>query len=450
MPKKLPYVGVYFYERPNGRFVVQFKRPGLPGKKTITLTATSEALAYSEAVEFGRRFEVGAFNPWTDRIDSPLLADETQRFLEHNSGLSTNTLRERRIVLEAFSRSVAKNIEARGVTSKHVERFCLAPHLKPSTQKGYLSKVRSFFNWLKKEGYLRDNPCIAVKEPRVPRNLPEYLSREEVGALVAQAELDALLSAAPGWMPDAIRLAVSTGLRRAELCALRWCDVDFPGRNIYVRGYESGRRRHRTKSGHDRRAPMLPISFDVLVRLADLRKNENEDETVLVSSRAGPLDPGFLGRKFSQLRRRVGLRKEYSFHTLRHTFASWLVSEGVPIRHVQEYMGHADMKTTMIYAHLVEEHSISRAAAAMRPLDEYVDPVSRRGDESVPVEHELKISGQQWIPVDSEGVQHLLQKQSPKTENALSDNRKGVSRGAEHRARTGDLNLGKVALYQLS
>lgn len=176
-------------------------------------------------------------------------------------------------------------------------------------------------------------------------------------------------------MPDLIRVAIGTGFRRAELCALRWRDVSFEEGRVYARSYvrkdTAGNvlYEHRTKSGHDRAISLLPLARGALERLHASRTNEDEDETVFLGGRSGgPLFGNFVGEEFREQRKRAGLPKRFTFHTLRHTFASWLVTEGVPLRHVQEYLGHASIQTTMRYAHLVEDHAHQVAAAAMSGL----------------------------------------------------------------------------------
>ena len=70
MSKKLPYEGCYLYQRKSGSFYVQFRQRGRRNKKTLTLKARTEALAFAEAVEWGRKFEAGLFDPFVDRVET--------------------------------------------------------------------------------------------------------------------------------------------------------------------------------------------------------------------------------------------------------------------------------------------------------------------------------------------------------------------------------------------
>lgn len=372
MSKKLPFEGVYLYQRASGSFYVQFRRRGSRYKKTITLKARTEALAFAEAVELGRLYEAGLFDPFTERTESITLTDAVRRWVEHDASLSQHTIRERRITLERFARGLPRSFEPRDVTARHVEAFVHDRSLKPSTAQGYYSKVRAFFNWLKSEGYVRESPMGEVAEPKVKRRSPVYLSKEQARTLIEAAEADVLLKEAPVWMPDLIRVAIGTGFRRAELCALRWRDVDLESSRVYTRPYvrRVGGKvvfEHRTKSGHDRAVPLLPVAREVLERLHAERANEDEDETVFLS-RGEPLRGNFVGQTFRRQRERAGLPERFTFHTLRHTFAAWLATEGVPLRHIQEYLGHASIQTTLVYSHLVEDEAHAIAMRAMSPL----------------------------------------------------------------------------------
>ena len=172
-----------------------------------------------------------------------------------------------------------------------------------------------------------------------------------------------------------IRVAIGTGFRRAELCALRWRDVSFDEGRVHARSYVRKDAagtvvyEHRTKSGHDRAVPLLPLAREAFERLHAARTNEDEDETVFQGGRSGGLLLGnHVGEEFREQRERAGLPARYTFHSLRHTYASWLVTAGVPLRHVQAYLGHASIRTTEIYAHLVEDRAHEVAAAAMAGL----------------------------------------------------------------------------------
>src|SRR4029079_11296215 len=178
------------------------------------------------------------------------------------------------------------------------------------------------------------------------------------------AELDCVIDAIPDHMVDKDALgpvmrvlllaAGTTGLRQSELLGLRWRDVDFAAqrvrvRNAWVRGEHSGE----GKSDLSTRRSM-PMSDRVQVELKQGGRRAvfaDDDDLVFAHPELGtPLDRTKVTRRFQAACVRAGVRK-VRFHDLRHTFATTLAAAGVPLRTLQEYLGHADIKTTQIYAH---------------------------------------------------------------------------------------------------
>ena len=143
--------------------------------------------------------------------------------------------------------------------------------------------------------------------------------------------------------------AAFTGLRMGELIALRWRDVDFAGATIRVRGSFAAGYLTTPKSGKVRAVPMAP---DVATALAQLGARENwigDDDLVFAGEVGSYLDGSALRRRYKQALGRAGLRP-LRFHDLRHTFGTRMIAKA-DIRRVQEWMGHADIQTTMRYLH---------------------------------------------------------------------------------------------------
>jgi integrase len=143
--------------------------------------------------------------------------------------------------------------------------------------------------------------------------------------------------------------AAFTGLRMGELIALCWRDVDFPGDVLRVRASFSSGSLTTPKSGKVRAVPLAP---DVASALAELGRREfwvADDDRVFVGESGGYLDGSALRRRYKRALAGAGLR-ELRFHDLRHTFGTRMIAEA-DIRRVQEWMGHADVQTTMRYLH---------------------------------------------------------------------------------------------------
>ena len=163
------------------------------------------------------------------------------------------------------------------------------------------------------------------------------------------------------WLVDAVRFAVGSGLRRGELCALRWGAVDIPGRMIHVRNADG----FTTKSGRERAVPLVGEAYVVAVRL-DAERDErglpfDRRAFVLSGADGGPLNGSYASKRFRKYRRLAKLPEEVNFHSLRHTFASWWVQRGGDLYRLKEVLGHADIQTTMKYAHLRRESLLEEA-----------------------------------------------------------------------------------------
>ena len=151
-------------------------------------------------------------------------------------------------------------------------------------------------------------------------------------------------------------MAVGTGLRASELCHLRWSAVDLGGRRLTVRVTEA----FQTRSGHERVVPLAGRTHEALRRM-DGERPSRSDGYVFASraTRAGVrpmLDRQYLNKAFKRYAGVAGLDPRHTFHSLRRTYASWLVQGGTDLYRVQKLLGHADIKTTMKYAFLAPDN----------------------------------------------------------------------------------------------
>ncbi len=171
---------------------------------------------------------------------------------------------------------------------------------------------------------LHQNAARGARLPKVAEGRTRYLS---------PAELKAALEAAPEWMRAPIALAAFSGMRRGEVLGLRWKDVDLPGRQLYL---------HETKNGSLRVVALNDLAVRVLQSLPQGKP-------------ADPVLPGVDPEKLTTYTRRLFASleiKDASFHSLRHTAASWLVMEGCDLYTVGRQLGHKTPRMTQRYAHL--------------------------------------------------------------------------------------------------
>jgi integrase len=216
---------------------------------------------------------------------------------------------------------------------------------------------------------LRRNPAADVERLRERRRIDlQVFSPEEVLALVR---------AAASAQDAAIYLtAAFTGLRRGELLALRWRDVDFAGSLVRVRASFCAGQETVPKSGKVRSVPMAPDVAIALARLAERHLWTGEDDLVFVGELGGHLDGSALRRRYLEALSRAGLR-QLRFHDLRHTFGTRMITTADILR-VKEWMGHADVQTTMRYLHYAPRPDdaalVARAFSPRTPSSSRVVP----------------------------------------------------------------------------
>lgn len=218
----------------------------------------------------------------------------------------------------------------------------------PKSIRNYLGLLHSILDHGVKRGWCSTNPVALVEKPRSDRNSDiRFLS---------VAELEAILDAAPktqlGRVDRLVVLtAAMTGMRRGELVAVRWRDIDWHARLIRVRRNFTRGQFGTPKSRRSSRAvPLATRLADELKAHHEHTPHDGDDDLVFAHPELGTgLDPSKLRKRFLACARRAGVRP-VRFHDLRHTFGTQMAAAGAPIRAIQEWLGHADSRTTMIYA----------------------------------------------------------------------------------------------------
>jgi len=183
-------------------------------------------------------------------------------------------------------------------------------------------------------GFLKENPAKPVKLFKENNRRLRFLTEDEINRL---------LSNCSGYLRDIVLLALNTGMRKGEIFNLKWQDVDFDLRMIHVSD---------SKNYEARDIPINDILYETLKALRD--KAEEGQEYVFVNPKTGrPYDD--LKRSFKTALKRAGI-EDFTFHDLRHTFASHLVMNGVDLMTVKELLGHKNISMTMRYSHLSPDH----------------------------------------------------------------------------------------------
>lgn len=238
--------------------------------------------------------------------------------------------------------------------------------LSASTAARRLSCVRGFHKFLYAEGVAEADPSAPVSGPRKGRPLPKVLSVAEVDRLLAGVQQAAALpDQAPGPARRARRMACllellyATGLRVSELVALPRTAASSDARILVVKG----------KGGRER---MVPLTEAARAAMAAHLPSVPEESPWLfpADSESGHLTRQAFARDLKDAAATAGLRAEtVSPHVLRHAFASHLLHNGADLRIVQELLGHADISTTQIYTHVLDD----RLKAMVRDLHPLMD-----------------------------------------------------------------------------
>ncbi len=314
------------------------------------------------------------------------LAGEYLDWLEHIKGAKPSTLRDHRLLLaepgSAYRRghgrsrglvmSALGNRPAREVTTRDVEdllRSVAATGVAARTVNKTRQLVCAIFNYgMRPSTYgLASNPVAFADRRAEPQRGPlAFYSPEQIEELARSLAAgahrdpsrpavgdDEVLARALEDAQDAelVRVAAYAGLRRGELVALRWRDVDFAGRKIIVRRSLSGETEVRsTKSRPAREVPLPAQASSALDRISQRGEFTGADDYVFCSRLGRRLDPSAMRRRFERARDAAGL-ESLRFHDLRHTYGSLLVAGGIDLVSVKAAMGHARITTTERYLH---------------------------------------------------------------------------------------------------
>lgn len=304
-----------------------------------------------------------------------------ERFLEMMAaerGAAKNTLLAYTKDLEALSlflRGAGTNITNAG--QNELEQWLGDLQLRglgPRSAARKLSALRRLYRFAHSEKLLPNNPALALKAPKLPRSLPKILSKEEVDILLACADSDA--------SPRGLRMAAllhilyASGLRVSEMLSLPAVTGKREERMLMVCG----------KGGRER---LVPLTHDALNAIDAYRAvrtkflppgGSNKAAHYLFPSRAlsGHLSRERFNAALKTLAGRAGLDPaKVSPHVLRHAFASHLLAGGADLRTVQMLLGHADISTTQIYTHVLDErlkslvqnaHPLAKNPAHTKPI----------------------------------------------------------------------------------
>ena len=271
-----------------------------------------------------------------------------RRYLQLEKSMTENTLEAYIgdvLKLDKFLEAVQK--DSREAVHEDVQAFfeSLADvGIHPRSRARILSSLRSYYSFLKMDGFISGNPVENIQSPAFGRHLPDVLALEEIDSMINVIDL----STVEGQRNRAIiETMYSCGLRVSELCSLRLSDLYLDDEFVRVLG----------KGGKQRLVPVSSRAIAELRAYISERASMNiapgcEDYIFLSYRRGKPLSRITVFHIVKELVAAVGINKNVSPHTFRHSFATHLLEGGANLRAIQSMLGHESISTTEIFTHI--------------------------------------------------------------------------------------------------
>lgn len=215
----------------------------------------------------------------------------------------------------------------------------------------YLMTLKVFFKFLKREGHIQTNITHYLKSPKIWQLVPEVLSPIEVERLLKEPNIALETEARDKAI---FEMLYSSGLRVSELCNLKINDVN----DVFVKVYGKGNK--------ERLVPVGRKAIEALDHYLIHFRAEDESPYLFVSAKKRQMDRVTVWKRVKYFAKRAGIQKNFSPHSLRHTFATHLLDHGADLRVIQEMLGHANIATTDRYTQ-VSQSRIKQAFEKFHP-----------------------------------------------------------------------------------
>jgi len=291
----------------------------------------------TDALKFLQTFKAGQ----SQRTKQVFLSTFITNFLSYAKG----NFSERTVQFYSYSLnkllSIISNVPIASITPLHFDIFKTErlKTMSPITVNIDLRTIRASFNTALRWGLLQSNPFSKQKLVSIPEASPLFFSKTDFQKLINAIK--------EGWLKEIVIFATLTGLRRGEIVNLHWSDVDLNRKTITVQSSPT----FKTKNGKKRIVPLNDTAFYILQSKA----NKSLSELVFTLNEK-PIFAEWLSHKFKWYVYDCKFREDrLHFHSLRHTFASWLVQDGVSLYEVQKLLGHSNIMVTQVYSHLQPE-----------------------------------------------------------------------------------------------
>ncbi len=283
-------------------------------------------------------------------MDRDFLLKDFLSYLSLERALSSNTVK-------AYENDINKffnYLDARSINFDNVRRDIISDFLWEQREQGMeattvarnLVALKMFFRFLLREGYIQDDPTLALESPRLWKRLPQTLSVDEVERI-----LNIIPDGEPQYIRDRaiVEVLYASGLRISELVNLTLKDINL----------DVGFLRCRGKGGKERIVPLGKKAIQAVRKYFRHSRSyylKKPSEYIFLNRSGNKLSRQSCWKIIKKYARLAGIKKRISPHTLRHSFATHLLERGAQLRAVQEMLGHADISTTQIYTHIDREY----------------------------------------------------------------------------------------------
>lgn len=266
-------------------------------------------------------------------------------YMDKLKNSSKHTLRAYKRDLLDFYEYVKKN----NFDYKNISRNSLRGFLIELKERGLdkrsisrkISSIRSFYKFLLKDGAIEKNPLVSLELPKIDKKLPTFLTEEEVIKLINAPNEKTLI----GFRDKLILIFLySTGMRVSEIVSLKVSQLDLDKGEVIITG-----------KGKKDRVIFLTEELKDLIRKY-LNKRKKNSNVLFINRNGKPLTDKGIRLLVEKYAKKVVPYKKVTPHTLRHTFATHLLTNGADLRVVQELLGHTKLSTTQIYTHLTKEN----------------------------------------------------------------------------------------------
>jgi len=279
--------------------------------------------------------------------------DQFLEYLKHEKHASLHTI-------EGYGRDLTQlasylnkyGIELRGADNIILRSFLAELYekgIKKSTAARKLASIRSFFQFCIRKNWLKDNPAKVLTTPKQDKSVPSFLSEEQMALFLDLPRSERVLDLRDRAI---LEFLYATGLRVSELVGIDPEDINFKELLVRVKG--KGKKERIVPFGKSAERSLRAY----LIKREKINKGKISSKAVFLNFKGGRLSTRSIERIVDKYIRHTAVKRKISPHSLRHSFASHLLSRGADLRVIQELLGHESLATTQKYTHLDLKHLI--------------------------------------------------------------------------------------------